>query len=90
MNKKTAPEIETEISALLAVKEDVRALSLYGISHHLAIDAQVRTLTEEMTAGDVWDMEWDMYERDAALAARRWALGETEIAPSATWKDFPL
>lgn len=50
---KTDEQIAAEIAKLEEMKPRVRRYSLFGDSHHAAIDAQVRVLRERLTIPNV-------------------------------------
>lgn len=91
MKKPTKKQIQDEINKLENIKPTTRMFSVFGDNHHNSIDAQIKTLRENMSEQDIYD-EWEAlccdnemdYAKnrsliDGALAARDWLDGKTNI-----------
>lgn len=88
---KTNEEIEAEIKALTEIKPRVRRETAFGEDNHVAIDAQIRVLRDEMTEEDVIQAheeinEWETeHAYEAARDAAQWLAGKLEESLSESW-----
>ena len=84
-NKKTAEEIQEEIQKLKDMKLKVRKFSSFGDNNHLAIEASIKVLEENMSEDQIWDYwssEDESSEFNSAIDTRRWMDGEEETSSS--------
>lgn len=81
--------IDKEVGLLLAVKEVVPLLSMFGDNNHAAIDAQVEVLRERKTEDEVAS-EFSGFPQDAAMYAWGWMFGMLDgdnTPPSEDWRS---
>lgn len=89
---RTNKQVNDEMSRLLLMKPKVRNRSAFGDDHHMAIDAQLIVLRDQMSEDDIyntWIGNDEMYLLENALEARKWLDGEGD-KPSKDWKDLVL
>lgn len=95
---KTTSQIEAEIAALKVMKPTVRQFSALGYDSHVAIDAQIETLTRSMGINDVYEAfgeeamgdEFLEHELGAAICASVWMFDSPadSTTPSADWQSL--
>lgn len=86
--KRTKSEIDAEIVALEACKTYAPERSAFGENNHAKIDAQIKTLSNDL---EIDSYEWDCLpepEQSAALDAQNWKDGDDDDSPSSGWEIF--
>jgi hypothetical protein len=85
-------EIDDQIAALPALKDNVPESGMMG-NNHLAIDAAVEVLERRMSHDDIFDKwgqeacedageDFDQTVLDGAIAAFEWRMGRTSVLPT--------
>lgn len=83
--KQTLAAVHAEIAELERLQPLVPPISLFEDDHFAAIGAQIDVLRHDWGVETIFTMHRDDYVLDAALAALRWAEGESEAAPHLDW-----
>jgi len=89
---RTQQDIDFMILELEAIKNLVPPRTLLDEDTHQAIDNQIAVLEHKMNENDVWN-EWpsghdDAYNRDRAMLALAWLLGNDDANPVEGWQKI--